>query len=39
MRTPDMGGNESRAMIWEKIGVWKSEAPDRIDIKVRLLYF
>ncbi len=36
LRSPDMDGNESRALMWEKIGVWKSEAPDKIDIKVRL---
>ncbi len=35
LRSPDMDGNESRALMWEKIGVWKSEAPDKIDIKVR----
>jgi hypothetical protein len=34
LRAPDMVGNESGTMSWEKIGVWKSEAPDKIDIKV-----
>ncbi len=38
LRSPDMDGNESRALMWEKIGVWKSEAPDKIDIKVRLSF-